>query len=1405
MDNPGGLLFYLNSVRVRIAPGEPQLRPEATLLDYIRDTARLAGTKQGCGEGGCGACTVMLSSSISDDLRELTYIAVNACIYPLMDVDGCHVRTIESLGDTATPHPVQERIAELHATQCGFCTPGMVMSLFNLLHKRAGDPSITELEHVFDGNLCRCTGYRPLLDAAKSFAKGLTELPDGPTAAPTTVQTTTKGVCRRFASANANASRDVEAAVTDAVVQPFAHSLSRAALAELVGRTRPHAISNLVEGLPRTLASGETSVTKWLRPRSIPEVVLAWSEQADAVIVGGETDFAKHHRLTSNTFLSLRCTPELRDIKFGMVGASVDAGFVPLIVVGGAASFDELISAIHSRDAEMLPSARGVLAALADTADRFGSQQVRYGAAVGSHVFSAEILPLLLSVDARVQILDRSPGFGSLPHWRTVSDLVDRGARPCVLVLALSIPMPCIDATGVALFVSSAKLAMRRISAIGRAVVAVSITIAVKNSKIVCTGARVFVSGSAIATLAQRCASAEAALVGACVTEQSCIDAACDALGAALQVKAHDDAAFARTGAASMLYRLCMRLRLWLEKGGSGLVLPVFSRVPPEEASAAADVGKARPHAVSSGAQSWTAPPVPRLSTTLPYVHEPDGTCRSVNDPAASIAPVGEPRRHVSALQQCTGQAVYVDDMDEPRHTLHAFLVRSTEPYAKVVSIDASAALAAPGVHGYFDHRDLAVREKGPVPPDKDRVFAEGVVNCVGQVIGVVCAETPSLAEAAAKLVRVQYEPMRPAFTIDDCIEQNRFFDFSHKIIDGDVDAVLQAADLSMRGEMRVGAQEHFYMEPHALLAVPGEQYGEMTIYSMTQCATKTAKCVAGCLGVPESNVRCIVKRLGGGFGGKETSSIYCSGAIAVAAAKLKRAVRWRMSRQEDMSTTGHSHPFLGRWCVAYDRTGKVHAVDVQLFINGGSTICCTNVVGDRALAHFHNAYQFGAVRMVAKLCYSNIPSNTAFRGFGVPQSALICETMLDQVARELGMLPEAVRERNLSKQGDRTPYGQLISPCHLDRIWHEIHATADVARRRAGVAAFNVAHSWRKRGLAVVPTMYGINFPLRYLNQAGAHVLVYMDGSVLVTHAAVEMGQGIHTKCIQVAAQALGADMRKVHIAETATDRVHNTSPTAASMGSDLNCMAVLNACEQIVERLAPLRKASPLDSFAQTCERAYKAQISLGAYGFYASPNGGAYNWEMDTKDNAQRGDIFNYYVFGAACAEVEVDVLSGLFEVLRADVLMDVGESINPALDIGQVEGAFVQAMGRFTMEEMQWGDSAHPALPPGALGSNGPHSYFIPTAADVPKDMRITLLSDSGNKRAVHSSKAVGEPPFFLASCTFLALKDAIVAARFANGVHTRLQLDSPLTAARIRMACADRFSSGRGEYCAKGSY
>ena len=558
-------------------------------------------------------------------------------------------------------------------------------------------------------------------------------------------------------------------------------------------------------------------------------------------------------------------------------------------------------------------------------------------------------------------------------------------------------------------------------------------------------------------------------------------------------------------------------------------------------------------------------------------------------------------------------------------------------------------------------------------------------------------------------------------------------------------------------------------------------------LLSLLQCPDKHHRYIAHCLGIPQHKVVVRTKRLGGGFGGKETRAAFVNAIAALPAYHLRKPVRLVLDRDEDMSLTGHRHPFMARYKAAYTSEGKFLAWDVALYNNAGNSLDLSHSIMDRALLHLDSVYKIPHVRAKGELCLTNLPSNTAFRGFGGPQGMVIAEMIVERVASNLGKLPEEIREINFYEEGDITPFKQALDGFQGRACWDAAIASAGgLTARRESIAEFNALHRFRKRGLAIVPTKFGISFTTKFLNQAGALIHIYQnDGSVLVTHGGVEMGQGLHTKVCQIVAQALGCPLSSVHIAETATDKVPNSSPTAASASSDMYGAAAADACAQINARLAPYREKMPGKSLKEIAQAAYFDRVDLSAHGFYITPDVDGFGGNFP----------FNYLTYGAAVAEVELDTLTGDWQVLRADMVMDVGKSLNPAIDIGQVEGAFMQGMGWSCIEELVWGDAAHTWVRPGTLFTRGPGGYKIPTANDIPIDLRVTLLRDAPCLRTpmVHSSKAVGEPPFFLGTCVFWALKDAVYAARKEEGIEGWFQLDSPCTPERLRMACADELT------------
>ncbi|KNC55941.1 xanthine oxidase [Thecamonas trahens ATCC 50062] len=742
------------------------------------------------------------------------------------------------------------------------------------------------------------------------------------------------------------------------------------------------------------------------------------------------------------------------------------------------------------------------------------------------------------------------------------------------------------------------------------------------------------------------------------------------------------------------------------------------------------------------------------------------------------------PEMHASALLQATGEAVYVDDIPVAAGSLFGAPLLSSVARGTIERIETSAALALdPSVAVYTADDVPGMNVLGAIVYDEEVIVSKEITS-QGQLLGMVVASSADLARLAARKVNVVLTEAAPdapelVVTIDEAVAAGQYMSGGNKMKSGDVEGALEGASHVLEGTTYVGGQEHFYLETFATLAVPveGEQ---MKVYASTQNPSKTQKFVSRVLGVPSAKVAVHVKRIGGGFGGKETRTCPLSAAVALAAKLSGKPVRCMLDRDEDMVYSGTRHPYKGVYKVGYNDDGKILGLDIDLYSNAGFSLDLSGSVMDRALFHVDNAYKIPAVGARGWLCKTNTPSNTAFRGFGGPQSMLICESWIDNVARELGKDPAEVRAANFYEPDATTHYGQVLTDNRLEAVWGEVMSKSEYETRRAEVAAFNAAHRWRKRGLAAVPTKFGMSFTAKFLNQAGALVHVYQDGTVLVSHGGIEMGQGLHTKMAQVAASAFGIPVSDVYVDETATDKVANTVPTAASVSSDINGMAVLDACEQILARLATVEGVAADAPLAEKALAAHLQRINLSANGFYKTPDIG---FEFDpTGETAGSGMPFNYFCYGAAVAEVEIDVLTGDHVVTRADLVMDVGDSLNPAIDLGQVEGAFVQGMGLFTTEELI-------KLGNGHVFTRGPSFYKIPAFSDIPSIFNVSLLKDAPNSRAIHSSKGVGEPPLFLAASVFFAIKDAVGAARVDAGLGSgAFDLHSPASSERIRMAC-----------------
>lgn len=748
---------------------------------------------------------------------------------------------------------------------------------------------------------------------------------------------------------------------------------------------------------------------------------------------------------------------------------------------------------------------------------------------------------------------------------------------------------------------------------------------------------------------------------------------------------------------------------------------------------------------------------------------------------------VGVPRAHESAALHVLGQATYTDDIPEVQGTLHGALGLSAKPHARIVSIDLAKVRAAAGVVGVFAVGDIpGTNDCGPIIHD-DPIFADGVVMYVGQPIFIVVAETHNQARRAARLADVVYEELPAILTPQAAKAAQSYVLPPMRLARGDYQAAFERAPHSVKGELYVGGQEQFYLEGQIAYAVPKEDKGMLVLCS-TQHPSEMQHVVAHALGVHSHNITVECRRMGGGFGGKESQSALWCAAAAIAAAKLKRPVKLRADRDDDMLVTGKRHCFHYEYEVGYGDDGRIVAAKVDMVTRAGYSADLSGPVATRAVCHFDNTYYLSDVDIRAACGKTNTQSNTAFRGFGGPQGAIAIEYVIDEIARNLGR--DALDIRRVNFYGDDTrnvtPYGQVVVDNVIGAIATELEASSDYRARRRAIDAFNAASPVLKKGLAFTPVKFGIAFNVTHLNQAGALVHVYVDGSILVNHGGTEMGQGINTKVMQVVAHELGVDMAHVRATATDTSKVANTSATAASTGADLNGKAAQDAARQIRERLAAyavklyggevgqVRFAADIVHvnghevrFPELVQKAYLARVQLWSDGFYATPN---LHWDPKTMS----GNPFSYFAYGAAVAEVVVDTLTGEWKLLRADALYDAGNSLNPAIDIGQVEGAFIQGMGWLTTEELWWNDG-------GKLMTHAPSTYKIPGVSDCPEDFRVKLFKNSNVSDSIHRSKAVGEPPLLLPFSVFFAIRDAVSAV---GGHKVNPPLNSPATSEEI---------------------
>ncbi|XP_032335984.1 LOW QUALITY PROTEIN: aldehyde oxidase 4 [Camelus ferus] len=1313
LSNSDELIFFVNGRKVI----EKNADPEVNLLFYLRKVLRLTGTKYGCGGGGCGACTVMVSR-YDPKTKKIHHFPVTACLVPICLLYGAAVTTVEGVGSIRTRiHPVQERLAKCHGTQCGFCSPGMVMSIYTLLRNHP-EPTPAQITEALGGNLCRCTGYRPIVESGKTFC----------------VEST---VCQMKGSGKCCMDQD-EKFFVDRQEKMCTKLYNEDEFQPLDPSQEPIFPSELIRmaedpNKRRLMFQGER--TTWITPVTLNDLVELKTSFPKAPIVMGNTEVGPRIKFRDEfhpVFISPLGLPELYFVDSTDDGVTIGAGY----------SLAQLNDALHFIVSEQPKEKTKTYRALLKHLRTLAGAQIRNMATLGGHVVSrpnySDLNPILAAGNATINVISKE-GERQIPldgHFLERSP----EARLKSEEIVLSVYIPHSTQWH---FVLGLRMAQRQENAF--AVVNAGMSVKFEDGTDTIKDLQMFYGsvGPTVVSARQTCQQ----LIGRQWDDQMLSDACRLVLGEIYIPPAAEGGMveYRRTLIISLLFKFYLKVRRRLNK----MDPQKFPDIPEKFMSALEDFPIETPRGIQM------------FQCVDPYQPPQD--------------PVGHPIMHQSAIKHTTGEAVFVDDMPPVAQELFLAVVTSTRAHAKIMAIDASEALAVPGVVDVITAED--------VPGDNNHhgevFYAQDEVICVGQIVCTVAADTYAHAREAAKKVKITYEDLEPRIiTIEQALKHNSFLTVEKKIEQGNVEQAFKYVDQIIEGEVHMEGQEHFYMETQTILAIPKEEDKEIVLHLGTQFPTHVQEFVAAALNIPRSRIGCHMKRTGGAFGGKVTKPALLGAVSAVAAIKTGRPIRFILERGDDMLITAGRHPLLGKYKVGFMNNGVIKAADVEYYINGGCTPDESELVIEFVVLKSENAYNIPNFRCRGRACRTNLPSNTAFRGFGFPQVAVVVETYITAVASQCNLPPEQVKEINMYKRISKTAYKQTFNPEPLRRCWKECLEKSSFSARKLAAEEFNKKNYWKKRGLAVIPMKFTIGMPTAYYNQGAALVHIYLDGSVLVIHGGCELGQGLHTKMIQVASRELNIPESYIHLSETSTITVPNAIFTAGSLGTDIYGRAVQNACQILMARLQPVIRKNPKGTWEEWIAKAFTESISLSTTGYFKG-----YQTNMDWEK--EEGDAYPYYVYGAACSEVEVDCLTGAHKLLRTDIFMDAAFSINPALDIGQVEGAFIQGMGLYTIEELKYS-------PEGVLYSRSPDDYKIPTVTEIPEEFHVTLVR-SRNPIAIYSSKGLGEAGMFMGSSVLFAIYDAVAAARRERGLTKTFTLHSPATPELIRMTCVDQFT------------
>jgi xanthine dehydrogenase/oxidase len=1352
------LKFWLNGRAVEIVDPDPSTR----LVDYLRDSG-LTGTKVGCGEGGCGACTVMISRRTAgqDDHR-----ALNACLRPLAAVADCHVTTVEGIGNIQDGlDPVQDRIARCNGSQCGFCTPGFVMNAHAYLRNRPS-PSQQEMEDLFGGNLCRCTGYRPILHAMRTFARDY-----------------------------------------DPAADPSPHCEADPSLT-VAGRTTPSALK--LDDLPDTTSMQpglyfQRGPLHWFRPPT-----MATAQELNRLL-GNHFGARRVRLVVGNTARAIyphedvRCLIDVSRIPVLTVAETNATG----LLVGAAVSIQRLMELAEDAIA-VEPAERTVgLRELTRHAKFLAGVQVRSAGSVGGNIaitkshtrdgepFPSDLFTILATLGATV----------------TVASAEWEGQTRCVEIDELP---PLEDLPGDAMFVqfqipwTDPNEHVRTFRVARRLQMAHPIVNAGFRCRIDANGRAVpgsaFVVFGGLASCNRRMPAIERALAGRLWNAETL-----EEVLPVLEDEVNAVTIPMEGEGFTTEYRRSLALGFFYK-----FFVHMARHVRPHEVApadqCAADMNE---RALSKGQQHFLI----------------DETLSAITRPIVKQA----------GFAQASGEIRYPSDESLPTHGVHGVLLLSQRAHARfeftppLDQLESELRARFPGFEGFVTAADIPGRRLIGLGGD-DPIFFEGEVTCVSAPMALVVATTVAVAEEVAEFVGsecVIYEDLPAILTLDEAIAQHSLITPpagfpSHPEKDRHVLVTRAGSDAAwldhpgtlngpegtttIHGQLQTGAQVHFYMEPGCALAIPGP-YGRMTIHSSTQNPNGDQTQIARVLGVKANHITICLEQIGGGFGGKQNRAVFIGAMAAVAARKLRRPVRVGYDRSTDTQVIGKRHPYLGSYDVAFSDDGTLHSMKLDYCSEGGNTVDASFAVLKGSCMMSDGCYGIATFQAGGNVYRTNKTSNTAFRTFGQIQPHLIQEEAIERVAFELSrrtgrrVLPEEIRRKNLYRSADfsdadSTHFGQPLWFCKLREQWDRVYAESQFDERLAGVDEFNRTHRWKKRGIAMTPLKYGIGFKqLAAMNTASAIVQLNKDdGSITVIHGGVEMGQGLHTKIAQVVAGELNVPLDLVRVTGNCTDAINNAPPTAASTGFDLNGGAVAQACRVLRSRIEQfcaeneekLRSVGVADwrvdwqrSWPTLVAQAWLARVSLISAETYQAPH-----YEKPV-EKFPAGKFFAYFAYGFSVSEVEIDVLTGESTVLRADLYYDAGRSSNPAIDIGQIEGGYVQGLGFVTTEEVLF--DAH-----GRLVTDNIWTYKPPCTKTIPLDFRVTMLEHDPESReaqerakllAVSATKSAAEPTLSLGVSAYFAIKRAVRAARLEQtGRDEWLRMDVPASCQVIQTHC-----------------